>query len=122
MNKAAFIHFLWSVASTIAGGLILAFLFFLSREHLFPIPELSGPWHIETCTVKTEFKQFEGMVLRYRAMLFREGSIIRGTAEKVYEDSNTLTDHVYVGSNRTRSVIDGHIEKQYLWGAYSSPT
>ena len=83
---------------------------FVAYLSLFPFKgthisdtELSGPWHIETCTVKTEFKKFEGMVLRYRAMFFREGSIIRGTAEKVYEDSNTLNDHNYVGPNRTRS-------------------
>jgi hypothetical protein len=53
------------------------------------------------------------MVLRYVAMLWREGGRIKGTVEKIYENSST-GERSYVGTNRTRGVVDGFVEKNYF--------
>ena len=105
--------FLSNVAATVVGGVVLAFLFFLSRERLFPLPRITGRWHFEMRTTQTAHQPYENMVLRYIAILWREGHRIEGTVEKVYEDSST-GKREFVGENRTRGVVQGYVEKNYL--------
>lgn len=100
-----------SSVPTIVGGLVLAFLFFLAREKCFALPNVTGRWQVEMRFRKSSYKPYDEMILRYVAMLWREGNRVRGTAEKVYEDSST-GKRDYVGENRTRSVVDGHIDKR----------
>lgn len=64
-------------------------------------------------TIKTAYTPYQGMVLRYIAMLWHEGSRIKGTIEKVYEDSKTGKRR-YVGKNRTRGTVEGYIDKRYF--------
>ena len=113
MVSPTLISFLSSTLSTVLGGVVLAILFFWSREKWFPLPNISGCWYLEMRTVDTAYNPYKGMVLRYVAMLWREGTTIKGTAEKVYEHSST-GEHPYIGKHRTRSSIEGHIEKRYL--------
>ena len=63
-------------------------------------------------TSKTANEPYEGMVLRYRAIAWREEPVIKGTVEKVYENSST-GEREYVGKNRTRGQVEGQIEKRY---------
>lgn len=105
--------FALSVASTVAGGGILAFLFFLLREKFFSLPSMAGSWSVEMRTDRTAYGQYENMVLRYVAMLWRDGSAIRGTVEKIYENSST-GERDYIGKNRTRGKIEGSIDKRYF--------
>ena len=102
-----------NVMSTVFGGVILAFLFFLIREKLCPIPPIAGRWYVEMHTKNTSYKPFRGMTLKYEAMLWREGNVIQGTVEKFYENSST-GEKEYIGKNRTRGRVDGYIEKNYL--------
>ena len=111
MIAQQFTGFLGNLASTILGGLALAFLFFLGREKWFPLPTVTGQWHVEMRTRRSSYKRYNNMKLRYVAMLWREGNRVRGTAEKVHEDSST-GKRDYIGKDRTRSVIDGHIDKR----------
>ncbi len=53
------------------------------------------------------------MILRYVAMLWRKGNIIKGTVEKIYEKSTT-GERKFIAKNRTRGEIEGYIEKNYL--------
>ncbi len=108
-----FCSFISDILNTIAGGAILALLFFLSREKFFPLPEITGQWYYQITTTESKHKPFEGMILRYIVILWREGSKIRGTIEKIYEDSST-GEREYVGKNRTRGKIEGYMEKNYL--------
>ena len=103
--------FILSIASTVLGGLVLAVLFFLARERVFPLPPVTGRWHVEMRFNRSSYKPYEGMVLRYVAVLWREGSNVKGTAEKVYEDSST-GKREYVGKARTRAVIEGYTDKR----------
>lgn len=102
-----------NVITTLIGGSLLAFLFFLAKEKLFALPKVAGRWYFETRTVETAYKPFAGMVLRYVAMIWQEGPVIHGTMEKVYENSST-GEREYVGANRTRGTIEGFIQKYYL--------
>lgn len=95
------------------GGMFLAVLFFVAREKWFALPDIDGCWHLEMRTDRTVYKPFQDMVLRYVAMLWREGTRIRGTVEKVYENSST-GEREYVGVSRTRGVVEGYIDKRYL--------
>lgn len=89
----------------------MAVLFFLAREKCFPLPAVTGRWHVEMRFRKSSYKPYDDMKLRYVAVLWREGNSVRGTAEKVHEDSSTgIRD--FVGKDRTRSIIDGHIDKR----------
>lgn len=113
MDSQALISFAISLASTVAGGGILAFLFFLLREKSFSLPSMAGCWHVEMRTDKTAYRPYENMVLRYVAMLWRDGSRIRGTVEKIYENSST-GERYYTGKDRTRGKIEGYIDKRYF--------
>ena len=113
MARQYFEVILMNTLSTVSGGVILAFLFFLTKECVFPRPEISGNWTFEIKTIKTEYKPYKGMVLRYVAMLWCEGPNVFGTTEKVYENSSTGIRN-YTGSDRARGQINGFIEKRYF--------
>ena len=108
-----FESFLSDIVATLIGGVILALIFFWSREKLFPMPNVTGLWYFEMQTVHTSYDPYTEMVLRYVAMLWREGNSIEGTVEKIYENSST-GERKYIGDNRTRGQIDGYIEKNYF--------
>lgn len=107
------VSFLLNVVSTIVGGVVLAVLFFVARERIFPMPSIVGRWHVQMRTEYTDYNPYNEMVLRYVAVLWREGSEIRGTIEKVYENSST-GERKYTGKDRTRGLIEGYIDKRYL--------
>jgi hypothetical protein len=101
------------IIATVIGGSILTLLLFIAKEWLFPFPNISGQWYFETHTVSTAYKPFSGMVLRYVAMIWQEGDVVRGSVEKVYERSST-GERSYVGKDRTRGTLEGRVEKLYL--------
>lgn len=101
------------IIATLVGGIGLTFLFFVAREKLFPITDITGRWYIEMVTLNTEYNPYKDMILRYVIIIWREGNLLRGTAEKIYENSST-GERTYVGKNRTRASIEGYIEKKYL--------
>jgi hypothetical protein len=109
----SFDSFWADIIATLVGGICLTLLFFVAREKLFPVPEITGRWYIEMVTVNTAYNPFKGMVLRYVIMIWREGNVLKGSAEKIYEDSSTGKRN-FVGKNRTRATVEGYIEKKYL--------
>ncbi len=108
-----FNSFLSDLISTVIGGVLLALFFFWAKERLFPLPEVTGRWYFEMKTLETAHQQYVGMVLRYVAMLWREGHKISGTVEKIYENSSN-GERSFIGKNRTRGVVEGYIEKNYF--------
>lgn len=97
--------------ATIAGGLVLALLFFWAREKIFPLPRVMGIWYFEVNTISSAYNPYKGMVLRYTAILWREGNRIQGTIEKTFEDSST-GKRDFVGERRTRGTLEGYLEKK----------
>ncbi|WP_372985514.1 hypothetical protein [Marinobacter sp.] len=91
----------------------MGFLIFLIREKICPVPDINGRWYFQKKTLKTAYNPYRNMVLRYEVILWREGTIVRGTAEKTYEDAESGTRD-YIGKNRTRGHIEGFIQKNYL--------
>lgn len=109
----SFASFWADIIATIAGGVILAVLFFFAKEKLFPLPKLDGRWYLEQTTQTSKFTPYSGMILRYVVMLWREGNRVEGTAEKIYENSST-GERTFSGENRTRATVNGYIEKKYF--------
>lgn len=104
----------WSdVIATLIGGVILTFFFFLARERFFPVPEITGRWYLEMVTANTAYNPYKNMVLRYVVIIWKEGNSLKGSAEKIYENSSK-GEREFNGNDRTRSVIEGYIEKNYL--------
>jgi len=101
------------VAATLVGGAFLALLFFWFREKIVPLPKVTGRWYFEIHTDQTAYNPYRNMVLRYVAMLWREGHRVEGTVEKIYENSST-GEREFVGQNRTRGKVEGYIEKNYF--------
>lgn len=54
------------------------------------------------------------MTLTYLVLLMREGHKLYGSAEKIYESTADGIKKEYVGKQRTRVQISGHIEKRYF--------
>jgi hypothetical protein len=50
--------FISDVLSTVVGGILLSFLYFLAREKLFPLPEITGRWYMEMTTQKTSYNPY----------------------------------------------------------------
>lgn len=109
----SFDTFFADILATLIGGIVLAVLFFLVREKIVPLPKITGRWYFEVHTVKTSYKPYERMILRYVAILWREGSRIEGSVEKIYEKS-TIGEREFVGKNRTRGRVEGYVEKNYF--------
>ena len=104
----------WSdFLATVFGGIALTLIFFLAKEKCFPPPRLTGRWFLEQTTHTTAYVPYKGMLLRYVVMLWLEGNRVEGTAEKIYEKSST-GEREYTGTNRTRSIVTGYVEKRYL--------
>lgn len=104
--------FVSDVVATVIGGVLLAMLFFLLKERAFPLPDINGRWFFELRTKRTEYGPYQGMVLRYLAFLWRQGSQVHGTIEKLHEISST-GERSFVGVNRTRGSVTGCVEKNY---------
>jgi hypothetical protein len=98
---------------TILGGMILTFLFFLFKEKIFPLENINGKWYFEISTLKTSYKPYENMKLRYEAIIYRYGNLIKGSAEKIYEITSN-NQREFIGEERSRMIIEGYIEKKYF--------
>lgn len=102
-----------NLISTVLGGLILTLILFWIKEKLRPLPEITGHWYFKIHTKDTSFQPFSDMELTYEAMIWTEGHVVHGTAEKIYEKSST-GEQEYIGERRVRATIRGYIEKNYL--------
>lgn len=111
MNFSSFIS---DILSTVIGGGILTFLFFLLRERIFSYSNLDGSWIYDQVTHESDYHPYIGIKVSYLALLSRDGNKIYGSAEKISEQTTDGAIRKYVGKHRTRAEITGHIEKQYL--------
>jgi hypothetical protein len=104
---------LLSISESIVSAIIIAFLFFLIREKFFNYPDIDGCWFVKIKTKESAYKPFIGMELHYVIFIWREGGVVRGTSEKIFENSvnGKIT---YSGKNRTRAVLRGVLDKKYF--------
>lgn len=103
-----------NIVATVAGGLLLALIFFSLKEHFFSIPKLNGNWLFEIVTHKSDFSPYKDMLLRYYVLLWQEGNQIKGTGEKIYEKTKAYEPKEYVGKDRSRIEISGYLTKRYF--------
>lgn len=99
--------------SAFVGGSALAGALFLIGEKVFPMPRMNGKWYFETYTEHSAYQPFHNMRLKYEAILWQEGPTVRGTVEKIYEDSVNGRRRIG-GTDRTRAVVSGYVDKFYF--------
>jgi hypothetical protein len=134
----------YTIAGTIIGGAFLTFVLFAIKEWVVPYPDISGRWYLELKVTDTKYNPYYGMILWYEVILCRESNQIYGTAEKYFEICqprplheplqqsrhyvggcfkifNSIPPHKnlplyrsYSGKNRTRSTVQGVLEKGYI--------
>ncbi|WP_299571813.1 hypothetical protein [uncultured Shewanella sp.] len=102
-----------NITATVLGGIILALFFFILKEKVFAIADISGRWHFNMITAKTSYIPYQNMELRYVAVLWRESNKLYGSVEKIYEISST-GERPYTGKDRTRGEISGIYEKNFF--------
>ena len=105
--------FIIDIISTVIGGLVLAVLFFVTKERIFPLPNIVGRWYYCMRTETTSYRPYQDMILSYVAMISREGHLIIGSIEKTHEKSSR-GEQKYIGKKRTRGEVRGYIEKNYF--------
>lgn len=109
-----FESFLSDILATVIGGGILTLIFFVLREKVFKSLDLNGSWVYDQITTNSDFNPYNGMTVRFLALLAYDGITIYGSAEKIYDKTSDGTEREYTGKNRTLVKITGHIEKRYL--------
>ena len=102
----------------VIAAIAIAIIFFLCREKIFGLPDLSGYWYLKSITEESNYHPYLKMELHHNLFLRLEDKNIRGSSEKVYENSsygmrNTHEKHVltYTGKYRARAKIEGSIQK-----------
>ena len=107
-------EFFINFGATVLGGLSLGLIAFLWKERIHPLPNIDGRWILEQTSHKSEYKPFVNLTITYMVLLARNGLEIYGSAEKIKDRTESGDVREYVGENRTRSIISGHIERNYL--------
>lgn len=102
-----------SLLSDLIVGILLVFIFFLYKEKISPIMDISGVWYSRTNTLKTVNNPFKNMILGYKIFVLQEGQKLEGTIEKIYENSTT-GEREYIGEKRTRAYFKGYVERNFL--------
>jgi hypothetical protein len=100
--------------STIAGGIVLATIFFILSDKIFKISDLNGCWHFKFTTTKTAYNKYNSMVLTYVVLIWMEGKNIHGTGEKIKEKTVGDKEVDYVGKDRIQIKISGYLTKRYI--------
>ncbi len=102
------------VVANLISGVLLALIFFMLSDYFFKVPNLTGCWSFSTKTSKSSLKTYEGMILNYTALIWMEGKIIYGTAEKINEHSKDKGFIEHTGEKRRKVKISGYVLKKYL--------
>jgi hypothetical protein len=114
MDSGTFYSEFWpNLAGTVAGGFLLSFAFFLLKEWVFPVPNLTGVWECELITGTTDYRPYEGMKLWYRVSILQSGTEISGLGE-LHRESSSVGDRSYEGSSRRKVEITGCVTKRIL--------
>ena len=103
-----------SIVSSVLSGLILALIIFWTREKYVPLPDIAGRWAVEMHTITSDYDNYRGIKVEYEAILWREGTVVRGTIEKTRETSRAGSTKTYIGKLRTRGNVEGSIQKLYF--------
>jgi hypothetical protein len=77
---------------------------------VYPISQISGRWYLQTQTENTARNPFRGMHLKYEAIVWQEGAVVRGTTEKIYESSSTVRRQIE-GTNRISGDLSGYSDR-----------
>ncbi len=104
----------YNVVSTIVGGMVLAFIFFLLSDIVFALPDLNGKWSVYVTVTETEYAPYQDLRLEFEVILEQHGDELFGFAEKIQETTKNGQITIYGRSDRVRSKIQGHIDGKYL--------
>lgn len=108
----AFLGQYWpNFAGTVTGGLLLSASFFLLKEWIFSIPQLSGIWECELVVHNAAYNPYRGLRLWYKVTLVQNGNQLLGFGELDREDSASGAWR-QEGPKRRALELSGRIEKR----------
>jgi len=95
-----------SVVGSILSAILIAISFSLWNDYIYKRDELSGFWHVTIETTKSSNGNYIGLKTYYNFVAGQNGSSLRGTGEKISEDSvNGIIE--YDTDKRTHLNFDG---------------
>ncbi|MEM1401241.1 MAG: hypothetical protein AAGF58_15245 [Pseudomonadota bacterium] len=103
------------VATNSLTGLALSAVALLSSDVFFTLPALNGFWDFEIHYEQTNHGPFDGLDLRYTAVIIQQGTNFHGTGEKDAERlPNSDRWMEYSGGGRIPIEITGYIQRRFL--------
>jgi hypothetical protein len=97
----------------ILGGAVLTAILFTLREHVYPLPNINGRWFVQTLTKSSVYKPYKDMLLKHEVIIWQEGACIRGSSEKIFENS-VNGPRQFEGKNRSQGQVDGFVTQFYV--------
>lgn len=95
------------------GSLVLALLIYFLTRSFFKLPDISGRWKFIITTKSTDYNGYTDMELTYQVFIMQIESEIKGTGEKIHENSKDNPNKQYVGKDRSQIIISGNIKRSF---------
>lgn len=106
--------FTYDMFRNVASAFVIALLFFLLKEWLLKLPDITGRWYVETYTNETRRDEYKNMKVGYIVVLWRSGNLIKGTREKIYDQVENKEKQDYKTEDITRADLEGSLEQNYF--------
>lgn len=113
INKVHCFGMVSSNYGSLIAALIAAMILFVIRESINKADNYSGTFYIKKTVEETAYNPYRGMDHFYTLIIYSDGHVISGTSEKTGEISAAGAKE-YIGSDRTRGVINGVVERNYI--------
>lgn len=98
---------------SLIAALLAAFILFLVRELLIKAKNYSGVFFVASTVEQSSYRPYKGMRIFYTLVLCSDGHDVYGTSEKT-GDIDKKRSYEYRGVDKTRGVVTGRVERNYL--------
>lgn len=98
---------------SLVAALLAAFILFSFRELLIKARNYSGVFFVASTVEQSSYRPYKGMRIFYTLVLYSDGHDVYGTSEKT-GDIDKKRSYEYRGADKTRGVVTGRVERNYL--------
>lgn len=98
---------------SLVAALLAAFILFSVRELLIKAKNYSGVFFVASTVEESTYRPYKGMRIFYTLVLCSDGHNVYGTSEKT-GDIDKKRSYEYRGADKTRGIVTGRVERNYL--------